>query len=181
MVLLDELPSSGFWTLCYKFSSLPNVCIFSLSILIASALQVLSAYSYDQSVKDRAMELIRKMTPETQLSQEDEKDKSCQNMEEKNYDESVGMEVWNMLYNDCVSALEICIGGDLKHFHKARFMLSQGLYKRGETGDVQRAKDELSFCFKSSRSCFTINMWEIDGMVKKGRYGHNPTFHILSN
>ncbi|GKV09994.1 hypothetical protein SLEP1_g21423 [Rubroshorea leprosula] len=132
-------------------------------------LKVLSAYSYDQSVKDRAMELIRKMTPGTQLLQEDEKDKSCQNMEEKNYDESVGMEVWNMLYNDCVSALEICIGGDLKHFHKARFMLSQGLYKRGEMGDVQRAKDELSFCFKSSRSCFTINMWEIDGMVKKGR------------
>lgn len=78
--------------------------------------------------------------------------------------------VWCMLYNDCLSALETCVEGDLKHFHKARYMLAQGLYKRAESGDIERAKDQLSFCFKSSRSSFTINMWEIDSMVKKGRY-----------
>lgn len=79
-------------------------------------------------------------------------------------------EVWRMLYSDCLSALEICVEGDLKHFHKARYMLAQGLYRRGDRGDLEKAKDELSFCFKSSRSSFTYNMWEIDGMVKKGRY-----------
>lgn len=78
--------------------------------------------------------------------------------------------VWSMLYSDCLSALETCVEGDLKHFHKARYMLAQGLYKRGESGDIERAKDQLSFCFKSSRSSFTINMWEIDSTVKKGRY-----------
>lgn len=78
-------------------------------------------------------------------------------------------EVWHLLYSDCLSALQICVEGDLKHFHKARYMLAQGLYKRGQSGDLEKAKDELSFCFKSSRSSFTINMWEIDSMVKKGR------------
>lgn len=86
---------------------------------------------------------------------------------------SIQMEgVWHMLYNDSLSALGICVEGDLKHFHKARYMLAQGLYRRGGSSDLQRAKEELSFCFKSSRSSFTINMWEIDGMVKKGRYRH---------
>lgn len=78
--------------------------------------------------------------------------------------------VWQMLYNDCLSALEICVEGDLKHFHKARYMLAQGLYRRGGKMDLEKAKEELSFCFKSARSSFTINMWEIDSMVKKGRY-----------
>lgn len=79
-------------------------------------------------------------------------------------------DVWHTLYNDCLSALQICIEGDLKHFHKARYMLAQGFYRRGDKGDLEKARDELSFCFKSSRSSFTYNMWEIDGMVKKGRY-----------
>ena len=87
---------------------------------------------------------------------------------------------WSLLYNDCLSALETCVEGDLKHFHKARYMLAQGLYRRGESGDIERAKDQLSFCFKSSRSSFTINMWEIDSMVKKGRYGFVVTLSFLS-
>ncbi|XP_022729636.1 uncharacterized protein LOC111284855 isoform X2 [Durio zibethinus] len=134
-------------------------------------LKVLSSYSFDQSMKDAVMGIIRGITTETSLLQEDTMDKSCQkNMEEEHHDKSEKMEeVWNMLYNDCLSALEICVGGDLKHFHKARFMLAQGLYKKGGRADLQKAKDELSFCFKSSRSSFTINMWEIDGMVKKGK------------
>lgn len=116
------------------------------------------------------MDIISKITPETSLLEEDNMDKT-----EKRE------ELWNMLYIDCLSALEICVGGDLKHFHKARFMLAQGLYKRGGRGDLQKSKDELSFCFRSSRSCFTINMWEIDGMVKKGKYGCNPIFYVPSN
>jgi len=93
------------------------------------------------------------------------------NFVETNHEELLKLDtVWSMLYNDCLSALEMCVEGDLKHFHKARYMLAQGLYKRGESGDLERAKDHLSFCFKSSRSSFTINMWEIDSMVKKGRY-----------
>lgn len=78
-------------------------------------------------------------------------------------------EAWHLLYDDCLSGLEVCVEGELKHFHRARYRLAQGLYKRGESGDIERAKDELGFCFRSSRSSFTINMWEIDSMVKKGR------------
>ena len=79
-------------------------------------------------------------------------------------------DMWQKLYDDCLSALQICVEGDLKHFHKARYMLAQGLYHRkGESGNLDKAKDELSFCFKSSRSSYTINMWEIDSTVKKGR------------
>ncbi|KAK8660782.1 hypothetical protein V6N13_051692 [Hibiscus sabdariffa] len=133
-------------------------------------LKVLSTYSFSQSLKDDVMDIIRELTPESSLMEEDMEESCKKNIEGKYQDKSEKMEeVWNMLYNDCLSALEICIGGDLKHFHKARFMLAQGLYKRGGRGDLQKAKDELSFCFKSSRSSFTINMWEIDGMVKKGK------------
>lgn len=88
---------------------------------------------------------------------------------------------WSILYNDCLSALETCVEGDLKHFHKARYILALGIYKRGESGDIERAKDQLSFCFKSSRSSFTINMWEIDSMVKKGRYGFIVFFPFSNN
>ncbi|XVE70975.1 hypothetical protein DITRI_Ditri10aG0113000 [Diplodiscus trichospermus] len=134
-------------------------------------LKVIATYSLSQSIKDAATGIIRGITPETSLLEEHIMDRSCQkNMEEKHQDKSEKLEeVWNMLYDDCLSALEICVGGDLKHFHKARFMLAQGLYRKGGRDDLQKAKDELSFCFKSSRSCFTINMWEIDGMVKKGK------------
>lgn len=94
----------------------------------------------------------------------------CNGNSDNNIDSVKLEEVRNMLYHDCLSALEICVEGDLKHFHKARYMLAQGLYRRGWSGDVEKAKEELSFCFKSTRSSFTINMWEIDSMVKKGRY-----------
>lgn len=77
--------------------------------------------------------------------------------------------VWLVLYDDCISALGICVEGELKHFHKARYKMALGLYRRGDACDLERARDELSFCFKSSRSSFTVNMWEIDGMAKKGR------------
>lgn len=103
-------------------------------------------------------------------AEDSQKERSTQEeTEEIKQEELLKLEAWNILYSDCLSALETCVEGDLKHFHKARYMLAQGLYKRGDTGDLERAKDELSFCFKSSRSSFTINMWEIDSMVKKGR------------
>lgn len=124
------------------------------------------------------MDILSKIGSEICHSPEAVKDESPRlSAEEKKDMELVQMEeVWRMLYNDCLSALEVCVEGDLKHFHKARYMLAQGLYKRGEVGDLEKAKDELSFCFKSSRSSFTINMWEIDGMVKKGRYSYDPKF-----
>lgn len=118
------------------------------------------------------MNIFSKMGPEIPDLYMDVEDKSIQaNPEDaKLVDSHLLEEVWSMLYRDCLSALETCVEGDLKHFHKARYMLAQGFYRRGESGDLERAKDELSFCFKSSRSSFTINMWEIDSSVKKGRY-----------
>ncbi|KAL5850527.1 hypothetical protein ACOSQ4_008540 [Xanthoceras sorbifolium] len=134
-------------------------------------LKVLSVYSFSQSIKDAVMNIFSQMDQEIPYMPEVNMDGShLLNAEERNHNALIQMEeVWHMLYNDCLSALEVCIEGDLKHFHKARYMLAQGLYRRGQSGDLEKAKDELSFCFKSSRSSFTINMWEIDGMVKKGR------------
>ncbi|KAG6649279.1 calcineurin-binding protein 1 isoform X3 [Carya illinoinensis] len=132
------------------------------------ALKVISEYSFSQSVRDAVKDIFGKMgsvISQSPVHREDSTQaKADQIMQEKSLEEA-----WCMLYSDCLSALETCVEGDLKHFHKARYMLAQGLYKRGENGDLRRAKDELSFCFKSSRSSFTINMWEIDSMVKKGR------------
>lgn len=130
--------------------------------------QVLSANSFNQSVKEAVTSILSGMDSSFINTK-----KRCihTNFVETNHEELLKLNTaWSMLYNDCLSALEMCVEGDLKHFHKARYMLAQGLYKRGESGDIERAKDHLSFCFKSSRSSFTINMWEIDSMVKKGRY-----------
>ncbi|XP_052208755.1 calcineurin-binding protein 1 isoform X2 [Diospyros lotus] len=135
------------------------------------ALKVVSKYSFSQSTKETVMNIFSRVSPEILESPMDVEGKRIQiNAEEMTQADSHQLEeAWHILYRDCLSALEICVEGDLKHFHKARYMLAQGLYKRGESGDLERAKDELSFCFKSSRSSFTINMWEIDSMVKKGR------------
>ncbi|XP_065850006.1 calcineurin-binding protein 1 isoform X2 [Euphorbia lathyris] len=135
------------------------------------ALKFLSGYSFSQSVKDAAMNILDKLEPKSSHPSDDMKEKSNRgDSADITHEESICMEeVWNMLYNDCLYALEVCVEGDLKHFHKARYMLAQGLYRRHLNNDLERAKDEISFCFKSSRSSFTINMWEIDSMVKKGR------------
>ncbi|PIN24718.1 hypothetical protein CDL12_02541 [Handroanthus impetiginosus] len=130
------------------------------------ALKVVAAHSFSQSTKETVTNIFCGMgckSSESLIHAEDGKSDS--------HSEVVGEfeKVWNLLYSDCLSALEICVEGDLKHFHKARYMLAQGFHRRGGTGDLEKAKEELSFCFKSSRSSFTINMWEIDSMVKKGR------------
>lgn len=110
-----------------------------------------------------------------QLPEVDRKDNILSDLDSPNDKRIHRLDVaWRLLYCDCLSALETCVEGDLKHFHKARYMLAQGLYKRGDIGDLQKAKDEMSFCFKSSRSSFTINMWEIDSSAKKGRYICKP-------
>ncbi|MED6192117.1 hypothetical protein PIB30_007294 [Stylosanthes scabra] len=130
-------------------------------------LKVLSSNSFDQPVKEAVMSILCDV--ESSLSNTKERSIMA-NCLEINHEGLLKLETaWSMLYNDCLSALETCVEGDLKHFHKARYILAQGLYKRGESGDIERAKDQLSFCFKSSRSSFTINMWEIDSTVKKGR------------
>ncbi|GFZ08499.1 tetratricopeptide repeat (TPR)-like superfamily protein [Actinidia rufa] len=135
------------------------------------ALKVVAEYSFSQPTKENVMNILTGAGPEIPELPMDVEDKSIQTDPEdaKQVDSHQLEDVWHMLYKDCLSALEICVEGDLKHFHKARYMLAQGLYRRGASGDLERAKDELSFCFKSSRSSFTINMWEIDSMVKKGR------------
>ncbi|XP_058785255.1 calcineurin-binding protein 1 [Vicia villosa] len=130
-------------------------------------LKVLSADSFDQSVKE-AVTSILGSTDSSSLNTKE----SCirANSVDTKHERLLKLDTaWSMLYNDCLSALETCVEGELKHFHKARYMLAQGLYRRGESGDLERAKDQLSFCFKSSRSSFTINMWEIDSTAKKGR------------
>ncbi|XP_030530546.2 calcineurin-binding protein 1 isoform X3 [Rhodamnia argentea] len=133
-------------------------------------LKVISSYSFNQSTRNEVIDILGKVGPEVYNPLVNIIGISCQMNPERKPEELRQMEdAWNMLYNDCLSALETCIEGDLKHFHKARYMLAQGLHRRGKRGDLERAKDELSFCFKSSRSAFTFNMWEIDGMVKKGR------------
>ncbi|XP_028228288.1 calcineurin-binding protein 1-like isoform X1 [Glycine soja] len=130
-------------------------------------LKVLSANSFNQSVKEAVTSILIGIDSSFLNTKERHIDA---NFVETKHEELLKLDtVWSMLYNDCLSALETCVEGDLKHFHKARYMLAQGLYKRGESGDIERAKDHLSFCFKSSRSSFTINMWEIDSTVKKGR------------
>ncbi|KAF3781600.1 hypothetical protein EJ110_NYTH36544, partial [Nymphaea thermarum] len=134
-------------------------------------LQVVAEHALHKSVKDSVFSLIGEVDPGHQPSM-DEKDRTAQTNPgkgERQIELQKLEEAWETLYADCLSALEVCVEGELKHFHKARYMLAQGFYRRGNSGDLQRAKEELSFCFKSSRSAFTIYMWEIDGAVKKGR------------
>ncbi|KAM6562519.1 hypothetical protein CsatB_022517 [Cannabis sativa] len=129
------------------------------------ALKVLSVYSFSQSNKDAVLNVLNRMDAENARTDRSKQEDAG----EIRHEDLLTLEVWRILYSDCLSALEACVEGDLKHFHKARYMLAQSLYKRGDAGDLEKAKDELSFCFKSSRSSFTINMWEIDSTVKKGR------------
>ncbi|KAK4365083.1 hypothetical protein RND71_016441 [Anisodus tanguticus] len=132
------------------------------------ALKVVAAYCFNQSTQATVMDILSKVCPS--ISESHDRTPNAYSVNDGKGDSDSHLEgVWQMLYNECLSALEICVEGDLKHFHKARYMLAQGLYQRGGNMDLQKAKDELSFCFKSYRSSFTINMWEIDSMVNKGR------------
>ncbi|XP_071727295.1 calcineurin-binding protein 1 [Rutidosis leptorrhynchoides] len=128
------------------------------------ALKIAAVHAFSQSTKETVMNILDKINAENV-----DNPNTGTNSENVSYTQSDLGDVWNLLYSDCLSALQICVEGDLKHFHRARYMLSQGLYKKGGSGDLEKAKDQLSFCFKSSRSSFTINMWEIDSTVKKGR------------
>ncbi|KAJ4839309.1 hypothetical protein Tsubulata_018120 [Turnera subulata] len=149
-------------------SRLKLLCKFGKQNL--EVLKDLSGYSFSQPTKDAALNILGNLGHDALDQLDGIEDRSTQGNSGRKHEVLIQMEgVWHMLYNDCLSALENCVEGDLKHFHKARYMLAQGLYRRNLSGDLERSKDELSFCFKSSRSSFTINMWEIDGMVKKGR------------
>ncbi|KAK4412567.1 Calcineurin-binding protein 1 [Sesamum alatum] len=132
------------------------------------ALKVVAAHSFAKSAKETVTSIFDGLGCESSESVVDVED-GISSSSSKVVDFHKFENAWNLLYCDCLSALETCVEGDLKHFHKARYMLAQGLHRRGGTGDLEKAKEELSFCFKSSRSSFTINMWEIDSMVKKGR------------
>ncbi|XP_066371477.1 calcineurin-binding protein 1 isoform X2 [Miscanthus floridulus] len=132
------------------------------------AIQVVADYTYNQSTKENVLSMLGSTTNVLQSSS-DETSALDTKEETKFVEPDILDKVWHILYDDCLYALGTCVEGELKHFHKARYKLAQGLYRRGEAGDLERAKEELSFCFKSSRSSFTINMWEIDGTVRKGR------------
>ncbi|PAN45643.1 hypothetical protein PAHAL_9G132400 [Panicum hallii] len=134
------------------------------------ATQVVADYTYNHSTKENVLSMLGSMT-NVSNSSSDQNEKSALDTKEENkfVEPDLLDKVWHILYDDCLLALGTCVEGELKHFHKARYKLAQGLYRRGEAGDLERAKEELSFCFKSSRSSFTVNMWEIDGTVRKGR------------
>ncbi|CAM0875407.1 unnamed protein product [Alopecurus aequalis] len=132
-------------------------------------IQVVADYTYNQSTKETVLSMLGSITSAKNSSSE-QNDNTLDSTKENEFVEpSLLAKVWRILYDDCLYALGTCVEGELKHFHKARYKLAQGLYKRGEAGDLERAKEELSFCFKSTRSSFTVNMWEIDGAVRKGR------------
>uniref|UniRef100_A0A7N0V8D0 Uncharacterized protein n=1 Tax=Kalanchoe fedtschenkoi TaxID=63787 RepID=A0A7N0V8D0_KALFE len=135
------------------------------------SLKVVAEYCCNQETKDTVQNIFGRIGSQTsQMPLDMNVEVTEANLEESKCEDSRLLdEAWGLLYRDCLSALEWCVEGDLKHFHKARHMLAKGFYLRGESGDVEKAKEELSFCFKSSRSSFTINMWEIDAAVKKGR------------
>ncbi|PWZ56789.1 Calcineurin-binding protein cabin-1 [Zea mays] len=132
------------------------------------AIQVVADYTYNQSTKENVLSMLGSMTNVLQSSS-DKTSPLVTKEENKFFESDILDKVWHILYDDCLYALGTCVEGELKHFHKARYKLAQGYYRRGEAGDLERAKEELSFCFKSSRSSFTVNMWEIDGTVRKGR------------
>lgn len=46
--------------------------------------------------------------------------------EKQNLESHQLVEVSQMLYHDCISALAMCLEGELKHFHRARYRLAQG-------------------------------------------------------
>lgn len=118
-------------------------------------IKVVAKYSYVLSTKEQVSAMLEDGQPSDKL-------------EIDGHDRSV-KDAWNLLFEDCVKALEVCIEGELKHYHKARFCLAQSLSVRNRDNDIERAKEELGFCFKSNRSLFTINMWEIDGSTKRNR------------
>ncbi|OEL37163.1 hypothetical protein BAE44_0001817 [Dichanthelium oligosanthes] len=134
------------------------------------AIQVVADYTYNQSTKENVLSMLGSTT-NVSNSSSDQNEKSALDTKQENklVETDLLDKVWHILYDDCLYALGTCVEGELKHFHKARYKLAQGLYRRGEAGDLERAREELSFCFKSSRSSFTVNMWEIDGTVRKGR------------
>lgn len=145
--------------------------MLKLNFFSLNFVQVVAEYCCNQETKDTVLNIFGKLNSQTsQVPLDMNVEVTEANLEESKCEDSRLLEeAWHMLYHDCLSALECCVEGDLKHFHKARYTLALGIYLRGESGDLEKAKDELSFCFKSSRSCFTINMWEIDASVKKGR------------
>ncbi|XP_078148770.1 tetratricopeptide repeat (TPR)-like superfamily protein isoform X3 [Carex rostrata] len=134
----------------------------------SDVIQIVAAYAYKDSTKETISSMLGWKADDLNSSKSDASMIDSPKGEES-IDPKLLDKVWLVLYDDCISALGICVEGELKHFHKARYKMALGLYRRGDAGDLERARDELSFCFKSSRSSFTVNMWEIDGMAKKGR------------
>lgn len=84
-------------------------------------LKVVAEYSFSESTKENVMKILSRMGTEIPDLLMDVEDKSIQtNPEDTKLVDSHQLEkAWHMLYRDCLSALEICVEGDLKHFRKA--------------------------------------------------------------
>ncbi|CAI5961882.1 unnamed protein product [Closterium sp. NIES-65] len=69
--------------------------------------------------------------------------------------------VWQHLFQESEKGVRECLEGDFKHFHRGRYCLAKAYLRRGEPGDLERAKSELGFCFRKAKVAFAMNMWEI--------------------
>lgn len=126
-------------------------------------LEIIAQHCYSSSIKEKVVTLLKSVsdcyTPvQSSLVPADPVNSS-----------DLLVEIRRQLFEDCVAVMRMCMEGELKHYHKARFRLAHALYSCTGNQDVDRAKEELAFCFRSSRSLFTINMWEIDGSLRKIR------------
>ena len=84
--------------------------------------QVVSKYSYVVGTKEKIDSLLQFGQSLDGLETDVNADAVLE-AEKSNIEDA-----WNILFDDCVKALEACIEGDLKHYHKARFRLAQALF-----------------------------------------------------
>ncbi|KAK9169135.1 hypothetical protein Syun_001275 [Stephania yunnanensis] len=80
------------------------------------------AYSYNPSTK--AAVIIDSVCSRTPVDDKESCDQA--NSEDPKYVEPQNAgEEWDLLHKDCIYAVEACVEGELKHFHKARYMLER--------------------------------------------------------
>ncbi|KAK9082516.1 hypothetical protein Syun_031298 [Stephania yunnanensis] len=79
-------------------------------------IKVIAAYSYNPSTK--AAIIIDSVCSRTPVDDKESCDQA--NSEDPKYVEPQNAgEAWDLLHKDCIYALEACVEGELKHFHKA--------------------------------------------------------------
>ncbi|CAM6113955.1 unnamed protein product [Calypogeia fissa] len=126
-------------------------------------LQVIALHCYVPSTKEKVFNLLEC------ISESNPEILSSPNCAENFSNHELILQIRRHLFDDCLMAMKVCVEGELKHYHKARFRMAHCLCSPTEIQDLDKAKEELAFCFRSSRSLFTINMWEIDSSLRKIR------------